>query len=380
VAQTLTQYLARIPDLRVAGPSYRPRADVVDVARGLGVRFVQWGEISAGGRQVALFLAEGATGQLLWSESAGFEMSDDARMAAVEAWASTVAAHLGDYAGVILREALLKDGGGVSSSITTNARVSFYRHIVDGGAATLQRARDDLVEAREAGVDAADVHAMCAFVVAAGIHYRLSTDVETDLEDATAASRRALQRDPRSSLAYLALSLVAVSRAEGQTARHHASRAVELAPDHPSTLFSAGAILSILGERTEGSALMRRSFALNPVHPAYQHANLAFERLLAGDYPGALVEASIVDEGGLMWRPFCRALALAGLDRIDEGRRELLDALEHEPQLARGVRAGLGDTYVEPDQLDHLVDLYARLGDDEIGSDAAVQPERSDRP
>jgi TolB-like protein len=377
LVQTLTRCLARIPDLRVAGPSHQPRADVADVARGLGVRFVLWGEATAGGRQVTLFLAEGMTGQLLWSESAGFEMSDDVRMAAVEAWASAVAAHLGDYAGVILREALLEDGADVSSSITTNARVSFYRHIVDGGAATLQRARDDLAEARAAGTAASDVHAMYAFVVAAGIHYRLSTDVDADLADATGASRLALRRDPRSALAHLALSLVAVSRAEGQTASHHAATAVDLAPDHPSTLYSAGAILSILGQRSEGSALMRRSFALNPVHPAYQHANLAFERLLAGDYPGALVEASIVDEGGLMWGPFCRALALAGLGRIDEGRREFVDAVRHEPELAHGVQTGLGDTFVEPHQLAHLVALAEMLDDDEIGSDPPDEAEGS---
>jgi hypothetical protein len=110
----------------------------------------------------------------------------------------------------------------------------------------------------------------------------------------------------------------------------------------------------MIGDWEQGAELTRRSFALNPLHPAYQHANLAVERLLAGDLPGVLTEASIVDEGGFGLGPLCRAVALAGLGHPVEARREMDDATGFDPEGLDDPATVFADLFLTEAQISHL--------------------------
>jgi TolB-like protein len=348
------QRLAEVPDLLVVGPSHRSVADVPTIADELGTGFVLEGSVvtSAAGPSVSLTLYEGATGRLLWSGSGPSERSMANAFELVDEFVTAAAAHLGDYAGLILRHAVRSGGPAPPASVA--GRLAFYRHIIHGGAETLLQARDALDAGVAEDPGAADLRAMRGFVLAAMVLYEVVDTVEPNLQLAAEDARYALRENPRSPLAHNTLAMMAVCRRDADLTRAHAARAVELAPGHPSTLFTAGALLMMIGDWEQGAELTRRSFALNPLHPAYQHANLAVERLLAGDLPGVLTEASIVDEGGFGLGPLCRAVALAGLGHPVEARREMDDATGFDPEGLDDPATVFADLFLTEAQISHL--------------------------
>jgi TolB-like protein len=358
--QTLAHHLAQVPDLIVAGPSHRHVADVVAIARDLGVRYLLRGEVTGvgAGMRVKIFLIDGSSGQVFWSNSESLAVVDDSVMVVIEEVAAAAAAHLGDYAGIIIRRALADHE---PTAAGPSARLAFYRHIIHGGAETLGHARTAVERALVEGDIDPHLHAMYGFVLSASVHYRVSESPEDDLERATDEARRALRQDPRSSLAHLALALAGLEQHAPSLSRSHALRAVELAPGHPSTLFSAGGILATIGEWDIGVELMKKSFMLNPLHPPYQHVNLAVERLLHDDFAGALLESSIVDDGGLAWGPLCRALAYGGLGLHDEGAREIVRVQEYLPELWEDPKAAIAELFANPDEQSKMLALLRTL-------------------
>jgi tetratricopeptide (TPR) repeat protein/TolB-like protein len=354
LACRLARRLTEIPGLNVVGPSHQSKPDAALVAHRLGTRFVLECSVVEDevGQVVALTLSDGVSGRLLWSDSGPLAGSANGSLADLDEWAVAAAAQLGDYAGLMVRH-VLRETASAHAGEEMAARLAFYEHIIRGGPDTLRHARTVLDAAAAEGTSA-DVIAMHAFVLATEVYYGLSTERDADLEIAISKAREALREEPRSALAYIALAVVAAARGDVPRCRAHALHAVDLAPQHPSTLFSAGGLLAGTGDWTRGSALMRRSFALNPLHPAYQHANLAIERLLDDDLPGALAEASIVDEGGLGWGPLCRALALAGLGHVEQAEREMSDALDHFPGLLTDSEVAFADLALDGEQRSSL--------------------------
>jgi tetratricopeptide (TPR) repeat protein len=353
VART-AQRLAELPDLLVIGPSHRAVTDIRTIAGELGTRFVLEGSVVTSDSVpcVCLTLFEGATGRLLWSEGGPIPGTGSNAVPVVDQFVATAAAHLGDYAGLMLRHAVRADNSAHDAS--TAGRLAFYRHIIHGGAETLLRARDALDAAVADEPEAADLRAMRGFVLAALVLYAVADTVEPNLQEAGQDARRALREDPRSPLAHNTLATVAACRRDADLTRSHATRAVEVAPCHPSTLFTAGALLMLIGDWSQGAELTRRSFALNPLHPAYQHVNLAVERLLVGDLPGVLTEASIVGDGAFGLGALCRAVALAGLGHPVEARREMDDAMQFLPEGLDDPRVVFGDLLLTEAQTSHL--------------------------
>jgi TolB-like protein len=356
ISAILARQLARVPGIRVVGPAYRRAADVGELAGDLGVRFVLGQTTVRVGRRsdVTLQLTDGRDGSLVWSVRARVEPETEAGISALDAWAAEIAAELGDFAGVILRHIDEPDAGRETEHV---ARSAFYRHIAVGHEESLTEAVRALDAAVDAGSGTPDILAMQAFAHGVLVWNQLSPAPDLDLAVAESAARGSLRREPDSALAYLTLGLVAAVRRQWEISTAHATHATALQPDHPSTLFTAGALVAAGGDWAGGATLMRRSFDLNPLHPGYQHANLAIERLVARDLPGALAEASIVDDGAGIWGPLCRALALAGLGYEDQARVEMRQALEYRPALLAELDDFLSDMVFSDEQLRAMHEL-----------------------
>jgi hypothetical protein len=87
-----------------------------------------------------------------------------------------------------------------------------------------------------------------------------------------------------------------------------------------------------------------------------------------GDHAAALVEASVLPvDGGYVWGPLYRAMALAGLGHLDQARVELDRAARMRPEVTEDPRAYFGGrmrcTDEELDHLVHLVELASTGGD-----------------
>ena len=102
----------------------------------------------------------------------------------------------------------------------------------------------------------------------------------------------------------------------------HGREAARLNPYHPSILATAGLLVAHGGQWDEGIALFRRALELHPAHPGLWHATLALDRLMADDDAGALAEAAVIPDVGLIWGYLHRSLALAGLGYLDQAQSE----------------------------------------------------------
>jgi tetratricopeptide (TPR) repeat protein len=162
---------------------------------------------------------------------------------------------------------------------------------------------------------------MAASALAVGTADRHRDD-PNDLVLAEGYAREALALDPRSGHAHCALGTVAMARKQPELTVLHGHEAARLNPYHPSILATAGLLVAHGGQWDEGIAIFRRALALHPAHPGLWHATLALDRLMAGDDAGALAEASIIPDVGLIWGYLHRSLALAGLGYLDQAQSE----------------------------------------------------------
>lgn len=355
LTQALAAKLSRFSELRVVLAARRHAGEANSVATALGTRFLLLCSVGgpSGRPEVLAQVVDTLDGRLLWSDQAEVDPVSPRGMT-VDSWSTRLAARLGDYAGLILRHVQSEPQ---RTTVQGEARNAFHRHITQGGAETLSEARTALADALVEIPGEAELEGMFAFSVGITLLYRLSADIEGDRELVERHASAALAGDPESPLAHLALSCLAISHRDWQRCIDEAMAAAELSPDHPSHLFSAGGALASAGDWDNGLRLMQRSFDLNPFHPPYQHANLAFGRLLTRDLAGALSEASIVDEGAGFWGPFCRALALHGLGHPVEARAEMAAALEFMPGLLDDPDVLFEDLNVTSAQRQTLLDL-----------------------
>jgi len=92
---------------------------------------------------------------------------------------------------------------------------------------------------------------------------------------------------------------------------------------------------------------------------SHSHAFLALGHLVEDDYDRALAEASVLSaDGGFVWGPLFRSMALSGLGFEDEARAEAARAREMRPDVMDDVATHLGALARLTDaQLERLVGL-----------------------
>jgi tetratricopeptide (TPR) repeat protein len=211
------------------------------------------------------------------------------------------------------------------------ARLAFQAYIEAGNPETLQAAEEALATAMDAGIRTPVILAMRGSTRAVRAAYGMSQDPEADLAAAERLARQALAEDPTSGHAHTVLGTVALTRHQWDLARKHAADAARACPCHPTFLATAGTLIANAGNWEEGTALLRESLRLNPLHPGYMHSLLALDRLMVDDDAAALAEASLVHAQGGIWGPLYRAMALAGLGITDQARDEMQQVLAIDP-------------------------------------------------
>jgi tetratricopeptide (TPR) repeat protein len=210
------------------------------------------------------------------------------------------------------------------------ARLAYFHYIELGGPQALAQARRAIERALAQGHRSPVLLAMAASALAVGIADRHCDD-PNDLVLAEAYAREALALDRRSGHAHCALGTVAMARKQPELTVLHGREAARCNPDHPSILATAGLLVAHGGEWDEGIALFRRALALHPAHPGLWHATLALDRLMAEDDAGALAEASVIPDVGLIWGPLHRSLALAGMGHLEQAQSEFEGVLRLVP-------------------------------------------------
>jgi TolB-like protein len=347
--------LARFPGLRVAGPVPSDE-DIAAAARSRGAGYVLTGSAHSSGDVVRLRLqvVEACGGTTIWTGD--HDHRGDA--AAADDWALTVAAEVGDYTGVVLRDvvATSTESEGVRAAknayfaFVQNEEVSDFLPVI----ARLEQA------VRLAPRDPVLLSQLANALAARPAYINDGVDLQ-DVARAEALARQVLALDPQSGQAHIALGIAALMRTEPVGVRHHAESAARCWPHHPSTLLGSASLLSAVGDWGAAATYARRALERSTLLPGYSWTVVAVDRLLAHDDAAALAAASHIHAPGLVWGPLYRALAQDGLGRHDLAREEMAAALEVEPLIVADPSDFLERFWHwEPEQLASLLARFER--------------------
>jgi TolB-like protein len=351
LTESLVHALSTFPGLRVIGPAVSERGvgttpDVQAAARALNAQYVLTGMVrrTTGLVRTMIRLSDGETGAVLWSDVCDHERAAVTGFHAEDDLVRRIAATVGDFRGVVLRDTTMRRAG-TRSPASLKAMLSYYRYLDSGTPEDTVTAERDVRTALDLDPENVVLLSMLGSLeyVTAILHW--APDRDAALADAERRARAALTHHPGHAHAWTVLAGVALARGDTDQCRACASRAIALSPSHPSILYGSGALLALSGAWETGLRCIRESNRLNPYHPWYQHVHLALDRLRAGDHSGTLVEASLLTNPEDLWGPVIRCLAFIGLGHDDRARQELDAALAIESALLEDDAAMLVDQF-----------------------------------
>jgi serine/threonine-protein kinase len=351
IADELTNALARLPGLRLAGRSSANRfkgrgASAQEVGSALNVGSVLEGTVRrAGGRvRITAQLTGASDGLLLWSESYDREASDVFALQdeITRAIVSALQVRLASGAGPASATAQATDAETYDKYLRG---VYLYRRRGTG----LLRAEQLFTEVIARDSTFARGHAMLATVLLTQPYY-FPIRVGDLLPRARAAAERAVALDPHLSEARQALGIAHFHAFEWGAGEREARRAIDLDANSSEATYRLGFILLSIGREAEAVPVLERSRAQDPLYQLTA-TYLGYAYGLVGRYDAAIAEgrrAVELDSNNLPGLTLLmRTYRLAG--RRDDAltlARLLVERTDDQRRL--GVAANIFGVYGEP--------------------------------
>jgi TolB-like protein len=340
ITEDLITGLARIHWLfviaRNSSFAYKNRiADVKDVARQLGVRYVLEGSVRRSGQQLRITaqLADGMTGTQHWAERYDRQLGD------IFALQDEITRNV---AGAIEPRLLAAEGVRALShanpdigawELVARARTYFWR-MTPGDCETAIGALNDAVEAYP---DYAPARSLLSFCLVFGSHMGWIDHIQS-LPAGERHALRAISLDDRDPWGHMALAYLALMERRTEEAIAGFRRAVEMNPNSAAAHSFLSLGLAFAGVDAEAIEHGEEAIRLSPVDPemARTLGGIAVAHYLAGRFD----EAIRVTAESLRLRPGfhggqrlqCASLAQAG--RLDEARGLMAKMRAEQPQLS----------------------------------------------
>ena len=185
----------------------------------------------------------------------------------------------------------------------------------------------------------------------------------SSIEDAIDCALRAVQVDPASQRARVALAAALLMKGELAASRAEADKALALSPGSLVYVEWIGWVLAFLGEWERGTTLIRESARRNPNHiPVAAHALWA-DHLRRGEVEEAYQVALQLRDNSFFWRALMRACCLGHLGRVEEAKHEAAELLRRKPDFVSRGRTLVG-RYIKlpPELFERVVDGLAKAG------------------
>jgi len=336
--------LTHFDQLEVIGPLQWQRvegaqASPADLGRENDTDFVLWGSIrrSGDGVRVLANLCEVASGRTVWAERYERSLTASDLFEVEGEISQSVAATIGDAAGVIIRRLTEHSLDKRPESLTS------YEAVLRGyhwGMVMTAEAFESAFVALQHSVQVDPECALCRALLS-DIYFSdwLSAvgTFEDGLERAEELARAAVALDPDCADAHWCLGQV-------HYGRRHLTRFAEefdaaLTRNPNKVLIIASQALYLVGLRKWDRAmeLVDRAMRLNPHHPSWYHLVPCMNHARQGQWLEALQDARRFRAPGLMWGPLLRAAALGHLGRSEEASRQVQDLFDIQPEFeARG--------------------------------------------
>lgn len=327
--------------------------DALKVARELSVRYVLEGSVQPlnGNIRIYASLIDATTGRNVWAEE--FARRADDLFAAQKGIAQTIAALLGSNAGKLQRDTLER----IRALPTQDLKA--YELFVRGVEYGRRRTREDNALARELFLKAIKVDpnyaramAECALTYLVDIFRGWSDTRAESMQQAEEFARRAIEIDPLEEWGFAALGLFYQLDGRNEVALKLFERAHALNPNDYGIRQALGYAVTYFGAAERGVELLELSERLDPYNttPSY----LAMAYFFAQRYEDALQGINKYPE--LYRSPnswLYRAAIYAELDRIDEAREAIYQALTLDAKLTvrseheRRLQLGLAPAYAD---------------------------------
>ncbi len=185
---------------------------------------------------------------------------------------------------------------------------------------------------------------------------------ETPLELVSGCARRGAQLEPFSQRARTTLAQALLLQGELTAAAAEARHALELDPGTLAGLDTIGWLLTLLGDRQSGPALVRESMARNPCPSPVVFQALWLDHLRRGEAEESHRAAVQYREASSFWPALMRACSLGHLGRRTEAKTDTAELLGRRPDFLRRGRSLVGRLIRIPELSDRVLSGLGRAG------------------
>jgi adenylate cyclase len=186
--------------------------------------------------------------------------------------------------------------------------------------------------------------------------------VETPVELAVRAARNGVHLDPFSQTARVALAQSLFVKGDLAAARGEAAKALDLDPGSFAQLDSVGWLMTLLGDRKRGPALVREGMARNPSHSSLVFQALWADHLWRGEIEQSERAALQYHDPASFWPSLMRACSLGHLGKVADAKVVLAGLLARKPDFPSRGLALIGRLIKLPGLFERVVGGLAKAG------------------
>jgi tetratricopeptide (TPR) repeat protein len=314
----------------------------------------------AGGMRVTAQLLDCRGASQVWADD--YRASADAANASCEETARLIAARVASEHGAVPRRLLAEQPREPSPADSAyGAVLRSYRFFLNREPADFAPALAALQRAVHEEPECALAWVQLSRLLIANHAFEIAPH-PSSLEGAIDCALRAVQLDPASQRARVALAAAFLMKGELAAGRAETEKALALSPGSLVYLEWIGWLLAFLGEWERGTAMIRASIARNPNSvPVAAHALWA-DHLRRGEFEQAHQVALQLPDVTFFWRALMRACCLGHLGRAEEAKLEAAELLRRKPDFASRGRILIGRYIKFPELSDRVVGGLAKAG------------------
>lgn len=335
ISEDIIAKLSRFPDFFVIARNssffYRDKAaDVRDIARELGVRYVVEGSQQKSGDRLRITaqLVDATAGNTIWAETYDRDLVDI--FAVQDEIARMIVATLEQNVNLAEYDRLLR---------TSTENLRAYELVNRGRAERLKFTPEGNQQAKLLSEKALDLDPGYseAYFSLAWVHINCDRwgwcagrPQDDALDQALAAARKAVELDPDSSLAHWVLAHAIMQSDDLEQAETEYNRAIALNPNSAGVLAGSIETLVYLGRADEAIDRLQAAIRLNPHHPDWYLWSLAWAQYFAGDYEAGLASMRHMAKIPNLARRTQAALFVR-LGRMDDAQKAIAELLANMP-------------------------------------------------
>ena len=359
-----------------AAAGFQGQADVREVSKELGARFVLEGSIRKAGSsvRVSVQLLDASTGAHLWAERFDRDRSATDLFAVQDELTDRIVATVADPFGVLTRSlgavAKAKPVDTLTAYECVLRTFAYWQQVVPDEHAEVRAA---LEQALQREPDHTEALACLSRVYLDEFRFDFNARPDT-LDRALRTAQRAVELDATSQLAYRALAEAHYYRRELNSFRPAADRVLSLNPRDTSNIGMIGCLIAFAGDWPTGRSAVQKVMQLNPHHAGWLHFVFVADHYRRREYERALEAAEKINMPGHFWVSADLAAINAQLGRSEAARKHLKTFVELAPDVAKNVRAEFSKSLASAELVEHFVDGLRKAGLDVDGDGETAAP------